>query len=39
MDCMALDSTVEAALAYYREIKPIDAACARHNEIEKQARR
>lgn len=39
MPCAALPKTVESALAYYRDIKPVDSLCAGLNAAEKEARR
>jgi hypothetical protein len=39
MEVLATPETVGAALSWYREIKPIDSACASHNRVERDARR
>lgn len=39
MPCAATDSAVDAALAWYRHLSPIESACDAQNRIEKEARR
>jgi len=39
MECMADDAAVDAALRWYRKLKPIDGACAVHNRVERDVRR
>ncbi len=39
MEVLATPETVGAALTWYRELKPIDAACLTHNRVERDARR
>lgn len=38
MACLASDRTLDAALAFYRAVKPIDAACVSANGAERAAR-